>query len=282
MAVKLVTDSTADLPGSLVRKHGLTVVPLHVHFGEEDYRDGVDIWASEFYYKLENGGVLPHTSQPSPGDFLQVYEALTADGSEVVSIHLSRALSGTCQSADLAAGMLGRPAVVTVVDTASASLGVGLVALEAARKAAEGASREEMAEAARRASKRLVLLFVVDTLEYLQKNGRIGRASAFAGSLLNIKPVLTLEGGIVTPVEKVRGKAKALDRMFEVCHVRVAGKPARWAVVHADRPEEALILAERVKSEFKCVEAPIVSDIGPVIGSHTGPGTLGVVALPEE
>ncbi|MDI6870302.1 MAG: DegV family protein [Bacillota bacterium] len=281
MAVKLVTDSTADLPEALVRRYGLTVVPLHVHFGEEDYRDGVDIWASEFYYKLETSGVLPHTSQPSPGDFLQVYEPLTADGSEVVSIHLSRALSGTCQSAEMAAEMLGRPAV-TVVDSASASLGVGLVVLEAARRVEEGASREQVAEAARRASRRLVLFFVVDTLEYLQKNGRIGRATAFLGSLLNIKPLLTLEDGIVTPVEKARGKNKALSRIFDLLHERVGRKPARFAVVHADRPEEAINLVERVKGEFACLEPPLVGDIGPVIGSHVGPGTLGIVALPEE
>ncbi len=281
MAVKLVTDSTADLPESLVRKHGLTVVPLHVHFGEEDYRDGVDIWASEFYYKLETGGVLPHTSQPSPGDFLKVYEALTADGSEVVSIHLSRALSGTWQSAEMALDMLARP-VVTVVDTASASLGIGLVVLEAARRVAEGASRQEVAEAARRASERLVLFFVVDTLEYLQKNGRLGRASALLGSLLNIKPLLTLQDGVVTPVEKVRGKSKAVERMFELLRQKVGRKAARFAVVHADRPEEALSLVERVKREFACSEPPLTGDIGPVIGSHVGPGTLGLIALPEE
>jgi DegV family protein with EDD domain len=281
LAVKVVTDSTADLPESLVRKHHLTVVPLHVHFGEEDYRDGVDIWASEFYHKLETGGVLPHTSQPSPGDFLQVYERLTSDGSEVVSIHLSRVLSGTHQSAELARHLLPKPAV-TVVDSTSASLGLGLIVLEAARRAEEGAGREEVAEAARRASRRFVLFFVVDTLEYLQKNGRLGRASAFLGSLLNIKPLLTLEDGVVTPVEKVRGKGKALGRMFDLLQERVGRKPTRAAVVHADRPDEALGAVEQLKQQFNLVEPPVVGDIGPVIGSHVGPGTIGVIALPEE
>lgn len=281
MPVKLVTDSTSDLPESLVRKHGVTVVPLYVHFGEEVLRDGVDIWSSEFYYKLENSGVLPHTSQPSPGDFLQVYDELTKDGSEVVSVHLSRQLSGTCQSADLAVEMLNRPGV-TVVDSASASLGLGLVVLEAARKAAAGAGREEVAETARRAAQRVVLFFVVDTLEYLQKNGRIGRASALLGSLLNIKPILTLADGVVTPVEKVRGKGKALGTIFELLRQKVGDKPARFAVLHGDRPDEAAALADRVKQEFRCVDPVVVGDIGPVIGTHVGPGTLGIIALPEE
>ncbi|MGE5552389.1 MAG: DegV family protein [Betaproteobacteria bacterium] len=281
MAVKLVTDSTADLPESLIRKHHLTVVPLRVHFGEESYRDGLDIWASEFYYKLETGGLQPHTSQPSPGDFLEVYKRLTADGSEVVAIVLSRELSGTYQSAEVARQMLGRTAV-TVVDSASASLGLGLIALEAARWAEEGAPGAKVAEAARRASSRIVLFFLVDTLEYLQKNGRIGRASALLGSLLNIKPILTLQDGIVTPVDKIRGKSKALGRIFELLRERVGQSPARWAVVHADRPDEAVSLAERVKREFRCVEPPVIGEIGPVIGSHVGPGTIGIVALPQE
>lgn len=281
MPVKVVVDSTADLPESLVRKHDITVVPLYVHFGEEALRDGVDIWASEFYYRLQNGGILPHTSQPSPGDFFEVYERLTKDGSEVISLHLSKELSGTYQSAELAVRMLDRP-VVSLVDTASASLGLGMVALEVARKLAEGAAREEAVEFARRAGSRIVLYFVVDTLEYLQKNGRIGQASAFLGSLLNIKPLLTLANGVVTPVDKVRGKSKALSRIFDLLTERLGGRPARFAVLHADRPDEAQDLAERVKREFRCIDAPVVGEIGPVIGSHVGPGTLGIIALPEE
>ncbi|HHW14206.1 MAG TPA: DegV family protein [Firmicutes bacterium] len=281
MPVRLVTDSTADLPESLVRKYGITVVPLYVHFGEEALRDGVDIWASEFYYRLENSGLLPHTSQPSPGDFLEVYHPLVEEGAEVLSIHLSRALSGTCQSAEMAAGMIGRP-VVTVVDSGLASLGVGMVVLEAARRIEAGAGREEAAAAARRASERLRVYFVVETLEYLQKNGRIGRASGFLGSLLNVRPLLTLQDGVVTPVEKVRGKGKAVNRIFELLHERLGDKPARFAVVHGDRPDEALSLADRVKREFNCVEPPIAGYVGPVIGCHVGPGLVGVVALPDE
>lgn len=281
MPVRLVTDSTADLPESLVRKYDITVVPLYVHFGEESLRDGVDIWASEFYYRLENSGVLPQTSQPSPGDFLEAYRPLVEAGEEVLSIHLSRALSGTCHSAELAADMVGG-AGVRVVDSGLASLGVGMVVLEAARRIEAGAGREEAAEAVRRASQRLVVYFVVETLEYLRKNGRIGRASEFLGSLLNIKPVLTLQDGVVAPVEKARGKGKALGRIFELLHERLGDKAARFAVVHGDRPEEAASLAERVKREFNCVEPPFTGYVGPVIGCHAGPGLLGVVALTDE
>lgn len=281
MTVKIVTDSTADLPESLIRKHGITVVPLNVHFGEEVYQDGVDIWASEFYYKLQNGPHLPRTSQPSPGDFLKVYTELTADGSDVVSLHLSKQLSGTWQSAQMAKEMLegGR---VTVVDSASASMGLGLLALEAARRAGEGATADQVAEAAERGSRSLSLYFVVDTLEWLQKNGRIGRATAFLGSLLNLKPVLTVEDGVVTPVEKARGKGKAVARMFELTHQRLGERPARFCVLHADRPEEAADLAEQAKREFNCVEAPVISEVGPIVGTHVGPGTLGLVCLPDE
>ncbi|MGE5508894.1 MAG: DegV family protein [Chitinophagales bacterium] len=282
MTVKIVTDSTADLPESLVRKYGVTVVPLNVHFGDEVYQDGVDIWASEFYYKLQNGSSLPKTSQPSPGDFLKVYLELTDDGSEVASLHLSKQFSGTWQSAQMAEEMLEGKGRVAVIDSASASMGLGLIVLDAARRAAGGASLEEVAAAAQRASERLSLYFVVDTLEWLQKNGRIGRAAAFLGSVLNLKPVLTVENGIVAPVDKVRGKGKAVARMFELTRQRVGERPSRLSVLHADRPEEAAELAEQARREFNCVEAPIISEVGPIVGTHVGPGTLGLIGLPEE
>ncbi len=274
--VAVVTDSTADLPREMYESNGIVVVPLLVHFGEEAFRDGIDLTSDEFYRKLKTSKVLPRTSQPSPHDFHVVYEELLSRADEVVSVHLSSKLSGTYQSATVAAGMLPE-AKVRVVDGRCASAATGLIALEAARLAAAGATGDEIVRRIERVIDSMVVFFTVDTLEYLERNGRIGKAAAFLGTLLSVRPVLRLDDGEVAPFEKVRGsKEKALTRMIAAAKGRApAGRRLRAAIMHAAVPEDAAFLRHAVESEFDCEEM-LVASIGPVIGSHAGPGTLGL------
>ncbi|MSQ41071.1 MAG: DegV family protein, partial [Dehalococcoidia bacterium] len=190
MAVHIVTDSTADLPREVVQRLGITVVPLNLHFSTQVYRDGVDIQAEEFYRRLVTANPLPTTSQPAVGAFVECYQALADTGEPVVSIHVASKLSGTYNSAFQAREQVGTSMFIEVVDSQTASMGLGLIVLAAAEAAAAGASLEEVLHATREAVARTRVLFMVDTLEYLQRGGRIGKAQAFLGSVLNIKPIL--------------------------------------------------------------------------------------------
>lgn len=274
--VRVVTDSGADIPKSLRDQLGIAVVPLTIHFGEEEFKDGVDLDTSTFYARLKAGG-QPRTTQPSPADFEAVYRRLQEEGAEaIVSCHLSSELSGTMQSAVLASTMETVQVPVHVVDTRSASLGIGLIAIEAARLAEAGKGAEEMVAHLQGIVKRQKVLFLVDTLEYLQRNGRIGRASAFLGGLLNIKPLLTIDDGVVAPLERARGRAKARARLVELITSGVGESRVRMGVLHADAPAEAEALADELRSKLN-VDELIVTELGPTIGTHAGPGTLGVV-----
>jgi len=280
--VKIVTDSTADLPAELKARHDISIVPLKVLFGEEVYRDGVDITPAEFYRKLREAKALPTTSQPAPAEFTEVYRELTRDGSPVISLHLSAGLSGTYQSAVIGAAAV-EGADVTVLDTRSASIGLGLLAVEADKAAKAGLSKAEILTLLDRAMANNHVTLLVDTLEYLQKGGRIGRAQAMLGSLLNIKPILALRDGLVTPVEKVRGQAKAVSRLAEVAAAEVSPEDrVVVSIAHAAVPEAAAALLAKVKPFFPNLADSFVTDVGPVIGTHVGPGTLGVIvqALP--
>lgn len=281
--VRIVTDSTADLPAEIVTRYGITVVPLQVLFGAESFRDGVDIHPELFYRKLREAKELPTTSQPSPTEFAAVYRELARDGSPVVSLHLSLELSGTYQSARIgAAGVDG--ADITVIDTRSASIGLGLIVLEAAKAAQAGKSKEEIIFLLERLIAGSHLLLVVDTLEYLQKGGRIGKAQALLGSLLSIKPILILRDGVVTPLEKVRGQAKALTLLAELAAAEVSPDDrVIVSVAHAAAPEAAEALKTKIKPLFPNLAAIFTNEVGPVIGTHVGPGTLGIIVqeLPQ-
>jgi DegV family protein with EDD domain len=275
--VKIVTDSTADLPKELAAQHGIHVVPLTIFFGEEAYKDGIDLTPETFLEKLKAAKDLPTTSQPSPGDFAQVYKNLTEDGSEVVSIHLSSALSGTYQSAVMGKDMV-EGASIFVIDTKSATIGVGIMVLEAAKMAVTGASGAEVAEHVQRLVSQSSLHLAVDTLEYLQKGGRIGRAQGLLGSLLNIKPILYLVDGVVTPAEKVRGFNKALARMAELVLAQIMPEDkVIYGVAHIASPQGAEIVMQKVRERYPNAEF-LVYDGGPVIGAHVGPGTVGLIA----
>jgi DegV family protein with EDD domain len=274
----IVTDSGMNVPAGLEEEYGIHVVPLRVIFDGQTYMDGVDITPAQFYEKLRAAPELPTTSQPSAGDFVAVYSKLCEEVDGIVSIHLSELLSGTVKSA-LAAQQQVNHVPIEVIDTRSASLGVGFVVMAAARVAQQGGSMAEVVAAARQVIPKLNVMFVVDTLKYLHMGGRIGGASAMLGTALKIKPLLHLYEGQVNPLERVRSKCRATERMLEIMTQRLAeerdGGVLRAAVVHADRLDEALEVKEQVQSRFDPAEL-YLAELTPAIGTHVGPGTLGV------
>jgi len=280
--VAVVTDSTADIPAAERERLGIEMVPLKVHFGEETYLDNIDLTPEQFYQKLKAFSGLPTTSQPSPADFFEVYKRLADAGRPIVSIHLSSAMSGTIQSAQLAKSMLPE-ADITVVDGRSASFGTGMLVMAAAELAAQGASAAEIEERVMQLRKSTRLYFLVDTLEYLHRGGRIGKASALIGSLLNIKPILTIDDeGMVSPLEKVRGAKKAVARVAERIAADFPESPVDLTLaITPGFTETAKELEERLKNTVN-IGRKRVAEIGPVIGTHAGPGTVGVFALPMQ
>ncbi len=271
MTVKVVTDSTSDMPKDLARELGISIVPLYVYFGPEVFKDGVDITHDEFFRRLITGNVLPRTSQPSVGDFLDVYRTIMEAGDEVVSVHISSKLSGTVNSARSAAQELP-DARIELVDTKLASLGLALVAKAAAEAAKAGASLQEVGRVAKEVSQKVDLFFVLDTLEYLYKGGRIGRAQALLGSLLSLKPVLKVVDGEIHPYDKVRSRARALGRLREIA--RDGGPYEEIAFIHEAAPGEVAAMGSDLQTLAK--EPVITGQIGPVIGTYTGPGVVGL------
>jgi DegV family protein with EDD domain len=274
MPVKVVTDSSADLPEELVKELGITVVPLYVRFGEEVHRDRVTISEDEFYRRLESDPIHPTTIQPGPQDFLEVYQNECAGADGIVSIHISGKLSGTVNSALMARDMLENGCPVEVVDSLAVTMGLGLVVIAAARVAKAGGAMDKVVTAAKEAIPQVNFLALFDTLKYILLGGRIGKAKALLGSILNVKPILTLKDGEVVPCTQVRNRAKGMDRLFDF--VKNATDVQDVAVVYSTTPDEAQRLAERIGSVFDR-EKIRIARIGPVLGVHMGPGTLIVV-----
>jgi DegV family protein with EDD domain len=274
--IKIVTDSTAYLPEAIVRQHDIRVVPLYVHFGEEAFREGVELSDKEFYARLKEAPALPTTSQPSAGEFHQIFEELAEAGHEIVTLTISSKLSGTWNSAMAAKEMLPE-ARISIVDTLSTAVGLHLMVNAAVEAAAAGATRQEIVDKIEEIKKTSQLWFVVDTLEYLAKGGRIGNARAFMGTLLKVKPILTLQDGAIEPCEQVRSKPKALARMLEIAeeYVGSKGPQAKVAVLNALVPAEAEALGQELVERIGCAP-PLLGDLGPVIGTHTGPGVVGI------
>ena len=282
--VTVVADTTHYLPRELVEANGIVPVSLYVNFdGERTEPEASMPDFDAFYDELRTSERLPTTSQPSVGDFVAAYEPLLADGRDVVSIHLSEALSGTCASARQAAAALEREgkggARVRVIDSESACGGLGFVILAAARSAASGTDAEGVVEHARAAREEMKMWFSIDTLEFLKRGGRIGGVSAWIGSTLKIKPILSVESEI-TPVERVRTSARAFERLVDYARQRHASGADSWAVQHIQSPDQAELLTERCREIFEC-DPLFTSEVGPVIGAHTGPGLLGVGSVPE-
>jgi DegV family protein with EDD domain len=282
--VAVVADTTHYMPRSLVEASGIVPVSLYVNFdGERTEREGAMPDFDGFYEELRSADRLPTTSQPSVGDFIAAYEPLLAEGRDVVSIHLSEGLSGTCASARQAAAALEHEGKggerVRVIDSASACGGMGMMVLAAARCAATGADVDAVIEHARGTREAMKMWFAIDTLEYLKRGGRIGGVSAWVGSTLKIKPILTVESEI-TPVERVRTSARAFERMVDYARQRHASRADAWVVQHIQSHDQADLLIERCCDIFGR-DPLFVSEVGPVIGAHIGPGLLGVGSVPE-
>jgi DegV family protein with EDD domain len=280
MGVAIVTDSTCDLPNDVTADLGVRVVPLTVFFGEESMLDGPDLDIDAFYQRLRSFSGAARTSQPSVEQFKAAYEEAAAAGDEVVSIHISSKMSGTLNSASIAREDLADRIHVDLVDSYNVSLGLGAVVVEAAEAARAGASREEVASVARHAVDRVHVIAALDTLEYLRRGGRIGRARSFLGSLLNIKPILHVDGGEMAPLERVRTRAKVMERLAELA--TADPRISRLYVAAGGEPAAVDELVERVRPLLPHTEI-IRGRIGPVVGVHAGPGVFGfcTVARPS-
>ncbi|HEY2631379.1 MAG TPA: DegV family protein [Solirubrobacteraceae bacterium] len=280
--VAVVSDTTNYLPRELAHSEGIHQVSLYVGWGGQPERESELDGFDGFYERLRTETELPTTSQPSIGDFLAVWEPLLDEGRDIVSIHLAGGISGTCESARQAHGLLGERGLgerVEVVDGETACGGTGLLLLAAAAAARGGADKAEVAARAREARKALKIWFCVDTLEYLRRGGRVGRAQAWIGGTLKIKPILSLDYEI-TPVERVRTAKRAFERMVQYAHELQESGADRWVVQHIQAHEQAERLMDRCREIFSS-EPIFTSEVGPVIGTYTGPGLLGVGALPS-
>jgi DegV family protein with EDD domain len=268
----IVIDSTADFPHAPERFPNWRVVPLYVVFGGESYRDYVDLSPAEFYERLRTADQLPTTSQPTPGDFLATYEQLN-EYERIYSLHISSVLSGTYQSATTAAAELGDK--VRTIDSESASAAIAMLGLAIQRRLDRGTTDEEIDALIRRFREQAGLLFTVDTLEFLRRGGRIGRASAWAGQLLHVKPILTIEREVI-PLKRVRGNQKAMQEFVSEFTGRTVDAPSlKVGIAHADAPERAEQLKKMVHGERPQAEIEVVTTLGAVVGTHAGPGTVG-------
>jgi DegV family protein with EDD domain len=280
MSVAIVSDTCHYLPPEVVAEQGIHEVSLYVRWPEGAQRESEITDYDAYYRRLGREADLPSTSQPSIGDFLAVYEPLLDAGHEIVSIHLAGGMSGTVRAAEQARDQLGeRAEAVHVLDSATACGGEGLVVLAAAAAARGSATGDEVIDHAQRARAELKMWFAIDTLDYLRRGGRIAGAQAWLGSALKIKPILTVEAEI-TPVERVRTSRRAFERMVDLLRSRHEDGADAWMVQHIQAPAEAAELAAR-GSEIFAGPPRVISEIGPVIGTHVGPGLLGAGGLPS-
>ena len=276
--VAVVTDSTAYLPRDLVEQYQIPIAPLVVIWGDETLRDDIDIKPQEFYRRLQTTKVMPSTSQPPIPEFSAIFERLHGEGYEILALLISEHLSGTIASAEQAKKGLPQ-ATIEIFNSESTAMALGFQALTVARAAAQGASLQECLAVAQKARTNSGIIFAVDTLEFLHRGGRIGGASRYLGTALQMKPLLTIEAGKIEALERVRTKKKAHDRLADIIVERLAGKPnIRLATLNANAVEDAHVLLEKVSSRLDVVEK-IYSEVSPVIGTHVGPGTVGLAYI---
>ncbi len=278
--IGIVTDSTCDLPQSYIHRYNIKVVPIIIHFGEEMYLDNVTIDQPTFYRMIAERNALPKTSQPSPGDFATAYREVVAaaggDCDQILSIHVTGKLSGTCRSAQMAAEMVKDEVAVEVFDSLGGSAGMGYMCIEAARMAEAGASSQEIIAQLERMRAEVNIFLTLDNLLFAQMSGRVGKLQGTLASLLNVKPVILLEDGIIDVTERVRTRRRAVERMLELTAQRVGDSPINLAVVHAEIPEEAAALLAQAQAMFNCQES-YVNDLALGLAVQFGPGTLGIV-----
>ena len=275
----IVLDSTADFPEAPQRFPNWRVVPLYVLFGDQSYRDYVELAPPEFYARLRTAEELPTTSQPTPGDFLQTYEEL-AQYERIYSLHISSALSGTYQSASTAAAELGDK--VRTIDSESASAAIAMLGLAIQRRLEQGTTDDAVDALVDRYRANAHLIFTVDTLEFLRRGGRIGRASAWAGQLLHVKPILTIEREVV-PLKRVRGNQKAMQEFVSAFTSTSRDTPTlKVGIAHADAPDRATQLQKMVRHERPQAAIEVITTLGAVVGTHAGPGTVGFFWFDDE
>lgn len=277
--VAIVTDSTSDL-GPLAAENGIEVVPLTIRFGSEEFRDGVDLTETEFYRKLDSSTTTPITAQPTPALFASTYRRLLdAGAAQIVSLHLPGTLSGTINAASIAAREIA-PDAITVVDTRTATAGLGMLAIDAARRAKAGESAESILAAVRADIPNVYLYATIPSLTYLARGGRIGHLSGLVGNVLKIVPILTLVDGSLKEYAKVRTFARAVDQIVEIAIQKVKGsRDARMAVIHSMSPELAQGVADRIRNAV-ALRSLYICPLGPTVGTHAGPGAVGAIFIP--
>jgi DegV family protein with EDD domain len=279
MTVKVVTDSLSDITADMAKELGITVVPVYVRFGKEVYRDRVEITTDEFYYRLTHDTNWPTTTQPTPNDFVKVYNKLAEETDEILVVTLSKKLSGTYESALHAKGLMDKKCRIEVIDSLTVVMGLGLIVISVAKAVQSGVSLDEAVELVRRAIPRSHPIMFFDTLKYLAKGGRIGKAQGLLGSLLSVNPILTMKDGEVSPLTRVRSRAAGMDYLYNFA----ADFPRieELAVEHATTPGQADELVERLSSVFP-KERIYRSTVSPVIGTYTGPKVLSISVLEAE
>jgi DegV family protein with EDD domain len=275
MKIRIVTDSAADIPPYLLKEFGISVIPLYVRFGNDVFTDGVTLTNEVFYERLVTGNEFPATSQPSPADFQQKYEELAKDADGIVSIHLSDKFSGTCQSALQARETMKGKCPIEVINSDSMSIGLGMICLAAARAARDGANMEGVVKAAKDAIPDIHLMVLFDSLKYLAKGGRIGKAKGMVGTLLNIKPMLSMKEGIVVPIGMARSFSKGIEQQYNfiVKALKEKDQVQDLAIMHNTTEKEARDLVDRI-APFYPREKIITGQIGPILGTHAGPNLL--------
>lgn len=276
--VKVLTDSTAYMPSSLIEEYEISVIPLTLIWGEETFRDGVDITPAEFYQRLQESETLPSTSQPSVAAFKSTFKSILEEGQDVLGILISSEISGTIESALQAKNELERDNIV-IIDSRTSAMAMGLHVLAAARAAAQGADLQQCQQIAQQAQEHTDVVFAVDTLKYLHRGGRIGGAKRFLGSMLNIKPILEMQNGSIEALDQVRTQQHATQRLIQLIEERVGSdRPRRIAVIHSQAPARAQSLLDQA-SQVLATEEAYLAQLSPVIGTHVGPGTLALACM---
>lgn len=279
--IKIVTDSTCNLPPDWLSRYQLTVVPVNIQFGLETFHEGQSIDPETFYRRINADGVLPTTSQPSVGEFCQTYERLAADGSEILSIHLTSKLSGTWQSATLAARQLQGRVKVSVMDSLTSSVGLGLLVREAAQLAGAGLTAAEIIARLESRRPNINVFIMLKDLRYARMSGRVGRLRELLASLLNVKPIVGVDEGALVPLERTRSQQKGFERMVALAAERVGQAPVHLGMTHALAPGEAESLLALARSRLNCQDA-FIADIALSLAVHFGPGTVGFATYPAE
>ena len=279
--IHILTDSTCDFPDEWMQQYNIHVIPIHIQFGAETFRDGETIDKATFYERIARDGVLPKTSQPPPGDFVEAYRAIASPSDEVISIHVTGKLSGTCASACMAAETVADRIKVHVFDSLAGSSILGYMCLEAARMAEAGKGADEILKRLEAVRPRINLILTLANLKFAQMSGRVGKLQGALASLLNVQPIVRLDDGLLDMAERVRTRKKAVERIIEMARERVGDAPVHLAVLHAEAPEEGAELLEQAKRAFQYREA-FVHDLALSLAVQFGPGALALSTYPAE